>query len=77
MHNGGGHLVVLSTFAKEVEFLPPSNRACEAGFGAFEKMKCIFSIAPVENLEKLRPNVVLGDIGHNIGRCTGHALCVR
>jgi len=24
------------------------------GFGAFEKIKCIFSIAPVGNLEKLR-----------------------
>jgi len=33
-------------------FLSPSCRACETGFGAFEKMKCIFYIAPVESLEK-------------------------
>ena len=25
-------------------FLSPSRQACEARFGAFEKMKCIFSI---------------------------------
>jgi len=33
-------------------FLSPSRRACEAGFSAFEKIKCIFSFAPVESLEK-------------------------
>ena len=33
-------------------FLSPSHRACKAGFDAFVKMECIFSIAPVENLEK-------------------------
>jgi len=52
---------VLATFAKEVEFLglrgvwvslSPSRRACSAVFGAFEKIKYIFSIASVENLEK-------------------------
>ena len=49
-------MVVLAHFAKEVEFLGlrgvwvPSS----AGFGAFKKMKCIFSIAPVGTLEKLR-----------------------
>jgi len=47
----GEHLLVFSTFAKEVEFL---GRACKAGFGAFEKIKCIFSIALVGNLEKSR-----------------------
>jgi len=52
--------LVLAHFTKEVVFLglrevwvslslPPS-----AGFGAFEKIKCIFSFAPVGNLEKLR-----------------------
>ena len=35
-------------------FPSPSNRACEAGFDAFEKMKCIFSITLVGNLEKSR-----------------------
>jgi len=34
-------MVVLAHFKKEVE----------SGFDAFEKMKHIFSIAPVENLE--------------------------
>ena len=29
-------------------FLPPTE-LCEAGFDASEKIKCIFSIAPVEN----------------------------
>jgi len=33
-------------------FLSPFRRACEVGFDAFEKMKCIFFIAPVESLEK-------------------------
>jgi len=37
---------------EEFGILSPSRRACEAGFGAFEKMKCIFSIAPMESLEK-------------------------
>jgi len=37
--------LVLAHFTKEVVFL---------GFDAFEKIKCIFSIAPVGNLEKLR-----------------------
>ena len=36
---------MLAHFTKEVVFL---------GFGAFEKIKCIFSIAPVGNLEKSR-----------------------
>ena len=35
-------------------FLSLSRQACEAGFGAFEKMKCILSIAPVGKLEKSR-----------------------
>ena len=29
--------------------LSPSRRACEAGFGAFEKMECLFSIMPDAN----------------------------
>ena len=29
--------------------LSPSHRACEAGFGAFGKMECLFSIAPDAN----------------------------
>jgi len=51
------HLVV-STFEqglkrwRGVGSLSSSRRACEAGFDAFEKMKCIFSIAPVESLAK-------------------------
>jgi len=50
--------VVLAHFAKEVEFLGlrgvwvPLSLASSAGFGAFEKIKSIFSIAPVANLEK-------------------------
>ena len=52
---------------REDGFLSPSRRACEAGFVAFEKnkcirrdsalfekMKCIFSIAPEGNLVKSR-----------------------
>ena len=35
-------------------FLSPSRRACEVGFSAFEKIKCIFSIAPVGILGKSR-----------------------
>ena len=35
-------------------FLSPSHRACEAGFGVFEKMKYILSIALVGSLDKLR-----------------------
>jgi len=44
----------VSTFAKEVKFLRlrgvwvPLSLHCEAGFNAFEKMKTIFSIAPME-----------------------------
>ena len=34
-------------------FFSPSHRACEAGFDAFGKMKCIFSIAPEESFEKV------------------------
>ena len=30
------------------------KRMGSAGFGVFEKMKCIFSIVPVGNLEKSR-----------------------
>jgi len=43
-------MVVLAHFKKEVE----------SGFGAFEKMKHIFSIAPVENLEKSNTHRTLG-----------------
>ena len=32
-------------------------------FGAFEKIKCIFSIAPVENLEKHSPDAGVGSTG--------------
>ena len=45
-------MVELAHFTKEVEFL--GLRGVEFLFGAFEKIKCIFSIAPVENLEKSR-----------------------
>ena len=41
-------MLVLAHFTKEVEFLGLRG----AGFGAFEKIKCIFSIAPVGSLEK-------------------------
>jgi len=34
-------------------FLSLSRQACEARFGAFEKIKCIFSIASVKSLKKL------------------------
>ena len=37
-------------------FLSPSRRACSAGYNAFKKMKCIFSITSVENLEKSLKN---------------------
>ena len=38
----------------EVEFLGLSGVWVPSGVGAFEKIKCIFSIAPVRNLEKLQ-----------------------
>jgi len=53
MHFGGGHLLVLAHFAKEVEFLVLRGVGF-LGFGDFEKIKCIFSIAPMGNLEKSR-----------------------
>jgi len=40
-------------------FLSPSHRACKVRFDAFEKMKCIFSITPMESLENLRENAGL------------------
>ena len=43
-------MLALAHFTKEVEFL--GLRA--AGFGTFEKIQCIFSIAPVGSLEKSR-----------------------
>jgi len=50
-------------------FLSPSHRAYEAGFDDFEKMKCIFSIAPVESLEKSWECFSLQDAGiGSIGR---------
>jgi len=62
MHFGVGHLVVLahlqrrwSSYGREgFGFLSPSHRACSAGFSAFEKMKGIFSIAPMEFFGKSR-----------------------
>ena len=47
---------MLAHFTKEVVFLGLREVwvSLSAGFGAFEKMKCIFSIAPVGNLEKSR-----------------------
>ena len=48
------------------------------GFDAFQKMKRIFSIAPVESLEKSWEwNAVLGDIRRSIRRCIGRALWVQ
>jgi len=57
----GSHLVGLAHFQRQWSsrgregfgFLSPSRRASSAGFNAFEKMKLIFSIAPVDSLEKL------------------------
>ena len=53
--------MVLAHFTKEVVFLGLREVWVERGvvflglrFGAFEKIKCIFSIAPVGNLEKSR-----------------------
>ena len=43
-------MLVLAHFTKEVEFL--GLRGVWVPLGAFEKMKCIFSIAPVGILEK-------------------------
>ena len=37
------------------------RRVGSAGFGAFEKIKCIFSIAPVGNLEKSRECFSVGN----------------
>jgi len=84
MHIGG-----VSTFAKEVVVKLVERAlgsslplASSVGFDTFEKMKHIFSIAPVGSLEKLQecfllgkhsPDAVLGDIRH----CTGCALHVR
>jgi hypothetical protein len=54
MHNGGGHLLVLAHLKRRWRlrgregfgFLSLSYQACEARFGAFGKMKCIFFNAP-------------------------------
>jgi len=47
-------------------FLSPSHQACEAGFSTFEKMKRIFSIAPVESFREVvrvfLPNAGVGSI---------------
>ena len=43
--------MVLAHFTKEMVFLGLREVLV---FGAFEKIKCIFSIAPVVNLEKSR-----------------------
>jgi len=52
--------LVLAHFAKRVEFLGLRG----VWVGAFEKMKCIFSIASVGNLEKLRaPGAGVGSTG--------------
>jgi len=67
MHIGCGHLVVLAHLQRRWSskgregfgFLSPFRRACEAGFGAFEKMKHIFSIVPVESLKKSCQMLVL------------------
>ena len=51
-------------------FLSPSRWACEAGFSAFEKIKCIFSIAQMESLEKsleCSPDALIA--------CTGRWAC--
>ena len=52
MHFGGGHLFGVSTFAKEVEFLGLRGVWVPRDSALFQKMKCIFSIAPVGILEK-------------------------
>jgi len=57
MHFGGGHFLVLAHFTKEEEFLGLRGvwwTLVGVNTHAFEKIKCIFSIAPVENLEKSR-----------------------
>jgi hypothetical protein len=55
------HLVVLAHLQRRWSlrgregfgFLSPSPRACEAGFGVFMEMKCIFSTTPkAENFSK-------------------------
>jgi len=48
-------------------FLSPSCRACEVGFGAFEKIKCIFSITSMESLEKSRECFLLEKHSPNDG----------
>jgi len=58
-------------------FLSPSRRACEAVFGAFEKIKYIFSIAQVESLEKSQECFSLEKHSPNAGlRGTGHCTYV-
>ena len=60
-------LVGVSTFAKEVEFLGLRGvwvpLSLPPGFGAFEKIKCIFSIAPVENFTHQTQCVEAPDAG--------------
>jgi len=78
--------VVLALFEKEVEvegyrgvgFLSPSRRVCEAGFNAFEKVKCLVYIAPVGSLEKSRECFSLRDTHWTLAqRHQTLCLCIR